>query len=482
MLCLAAMATVDHYSLIDKGISSPEQKGKVSKKRSQENGTGVSAAIAAQNQRIGNQGQFLPRFPGEDSGRSLAGMARADLDAALQLLADRAQYITGASGAAIALRRSANNDMLCRARVGSNAPELGALLSMEYGLSGESVRTGQLLLCDDAERDPRVNRDLCRELGIASVVVMPILKEQQVLGIFEILSGKAKAFNERDFSALTRLAEMVVTAVKHSGLELESVAPPKAVPRHESTAKAAQVKDLPTHETAHETKPALKSPAAQAPLEIQSPKSESAPAKKPLFWSAALQAQASARTTQSSENSALPPVLRNLRKCESCGFPISQGRTFCVECEEKHWQGRVPERRAADESTENAGTQTEAPWIARSSLSAHSSAAAVAVNSEPVVAKLAMGAAASAGGITTYPVTRTELTTAPESVAPVLTPTPLTEMSAETTTPQNPPEFEPSTLFSASTGPSQSWLAANKYVLLALLIVALVVAGIALFH
>ena len=95
-----------------------------------------------------------PRFPGKDGGRSLAEMAYSDLDAALHLLAERAQYITGANGAAIALRRGQHNDMLCRASVGSNAPELGALLSMEYGLSGESVRTHKALRCDDTERDP----------------------------------------------------------------------------------------------------------------------------------------------------------------------------------------------------------------------------------------------------------------------------------------------------------------------------------------
>src|SRR3974390_1115324 len=65
------------------------------------------------------------RFPGEDGGRSLAEMAQRDLDAALQLLADRAQYITGASGAAIALRRGGKNDMLCRASTGEKAPGPG---------------------------------------------------------------------------------------------------------------------------------------------------------------------------------------------------------------------------------------------------------------------------------------------------------------------------------------------------------------------
>ena len=136
--------------------------------------------------------QWRVRFPGEDGGRSLAEMAQRDLDAALQLLADRAQFITGASGAAIALRRQGKNDMLCRASTGSNAPELGALLSTEFGLSGESVRTRQPLRCDDAERDARVNHDVCRQLGIASVVVMPVVNDDEVLGVFELFLGEGE--------------------------------------------------------------------------------------------------------------------------------------------------------------------------------------------------------------------------------------------------------------------------------------------------
>ncbi len=141
-------------------------------------------------------------------------MARRDLDATLQLLADRAQYITGASGAAIALKRDGKKDMLCRASTGSNAPELGALLSAEFGLSGESVRTRQPLRCDDAERDVRVNREVCRQLGIASVVVMPVVNDDEVLGVFELFSGEVNAFGERDLSAVQRLSVMVETAVR----------------------------------------------------------------------------------------------------------------------------------------------------------------------------------------------------------------------------------------------------------------------------
>src|ERR1700674_3496373 len=153
-------------------------------------------------------------FPPGNAVYSLADMARRDLDATLQLLADRAQYITGASGAAIALKRNGKKDMLCRASTGSNAPELGALLSAEFGLSGESVRTRQPLRCDDAERDARVNRDVCRHLGIASVVVMPVVNDDEVLGVFELFSGEVNAFGERDLSAVQRLSEMVERAVR----------------------------------------------------------------------------------------------------------------------------------------------------------------------------------------------------------------------------------------------------------------------------
>src|SRR6476646_7886924 len=154
------------------------------------------------------------RFPGEDGGKSLSEMAQRDLDATLQLLVERAQYITGASGAAIALLQG--EMMVCCASSGASAPELGAHLQIDSGLSSESVKTRQVLHCDDAENDPRVNRESCKAFGIASVVVMPLVRGEEVYGVFELLSNRPRAFEERDFLALNRLAEMIQTAVEHS--------------------------------------------------------------------------------------------------------------------------------------------------------------------------------------------------------------------------------------------------------------------------
>ena len=300
-----------------------------------------------------------PRLPGEDGGQSLANMAQRDLDAALQLLAERAQYITAASGAAIALRRGENADMLCRASAGSNAPELGALLSMEYGLSGESVRTQQALRCDDTETDPRVNREGCRQLGIASVVVMPILSGQRVLGVFELFSSKPRGFEERDLSALQRLGEMVETAVKHaeaaqripaleSGVDapLSDAVVAEALPVE--SARVAIGTDLATVARDGDTPPPEPDKTVLEKTELEKVAPEKAEpelvAKKPLFWSAALQIQpGTGRAAATPEPIPVPAELRNLQKCKACGFPVSQGRTFCVECEEKQWRGqRLP--------------------------------------------------------------------------------------------------------------------------------------------
>jgi hypothetical protein len=154
------------------------------------------------------------RFPGEDGGRSLSQVAERDLSAALQVLAERAQNMTGATGAAIALGTS--SVMVCSASAGDSAPPVGAELQVESGLSGESVRTRKTLCCDDAQTDERVNRESCEALGIASVVVLPMVEGNEVVGVFELFSDRPYAFGVTDIKALERLAAMVLEARRKS--------------------------------------------------------------------------------------------------------------------------------------------------------------------------------------------------------------------------------------------------------------------------
>ena len=137
-----------------------------------------------------------------------------DLDTALQLIAERALVFTRASGSAIAL--SQGPEMICVASAGSDAPPIGTRLQVGEGFSGECARSGRLLRCDDSETDLRVDPEGCRALGIRAMVAVPIRVGEQVLGLLEVFSPAANAFNKNDDEALQRLAETVLAAVNRA--------------------------------------------------------------------------------------------------------------------------------------------------------------------------------------------------------------------------------------------------------------------------
>src|SRR5256885_11359539 len=58
---------------------------------------------------------------------------------ALQLLVERAQYITGATGAALAVAHG--DEMICRASVGTPGPAVGARLRSEERRVGKECRS-----------------------------------------------------------------------------------------------------------------------------------------------------------------------------------------------------------------------------------------------------------------------------------------------------------------------------------------------------
>ena len=137
--------------------------------------------------------------------------AELDLEPAISAITERAQHLTGATGAAIALR--AGDEIVCRARAGRTAPDLGVRLQTDAGISAEAVRTGEVMLCHDAERNPRVDLASCRRLGVRSILVSPLRYYRRTLGVFEVLSSSPSAFDERDVATMQLLSSMMVAAI-----------------------------------------------------------------------------------------------------------------------------------------------------------------------------------------------------------------------------------------------------------------------------
>jgi len=151
---------------------------------------------------------FRAVFPSEDTEIHAAEL---DLEPAISAITERAQHLTGATGAAIALR--AGDEIVCRARTGRTAPDLGVRLQTDAGISAEAVRSGEIMLCHDAERNPQVDLASCRRLGVRSILVSPLRHYRRTLGVFEVLSSSPGAFDQSDVATMQLLSSMMVAAI-----------------------------------------------------------------------------------------------------------------------------------------------------------------------------------------------------------------------------------------------------------------------------
>ncbi len=299
-----------------------------------------------------------------------AGGARAledhDLEAALQLLVERAQYITGATGAALALLQE--EEMVCRASAGSCAPAVGARLQVRSGLTGESVARRQLLRCDNAESDGRVNLDTCRELGIASIVVLPLISRSgRVLGLFELFSDHAYAFEERDLSALERMAGLTLTALDLAEKRpVAMIVPARAPEAPPPMVPAEAISPAASGPAVSNPGPAQPQAVAEEPVGLPhaSESLPTAPLEEPPAIAPA-QAAAPQESASTPQPGSVPEAMLRVQKCASCEFPVSEGRTLCVDCEAKQNDSAPAETVSAKFVPTFASAQpTEESWLA----------------------------------------------------------------------------------------------------------------------
>lgn len=143
-------------------------------------------------------------------------MARGSSDE-LTIIAQRAQAFTNASGTAIALSEGHLDEIVCRARSGSTAPEVGATLRVNGTFTGLCIQSGKELRCDDAETDTRVDTAAIRALGIRSTVVIPIKEEGRVVGVLAVFAPQAHAFTITHVAVLRTIADQISAFLQKQG-------------------------------------------------------------------------------------------------------------------------------------------------------------------------------------------------------------------------------------------------------------------------
>ncbi|MBA3346617.1 MAG: PAS domain S-box protein, partial [Gemmatimonadales bacterium] len=136
--------------------------------------------------------------------------AGLDSSTVRHVIADRSQRLTGASG--VVIEAIEGDELVPQVQIGHEAPRL----KINTSLSGLCVRTGELQRCEDTATDPRIGHTAYRELGIRSVLAVPLKDEQRTLGVLKVISPEVGAFDDRDAKALRLLGGLMGAALGHA--------------------------------------------------------------------------------------------------------------------------------------------------------------------------------------------------------------------------------------------------------------------------
>lgn len=205
-----------------------------------------------------------------EAGNSLLEAAEMEFQATLQLLADRACWVSGARAAEIALQSGAH---------------------LRYAaVSGASQREpGSAAPRDEAPfrhclTDNRIVHARAHQ-GSAFCMAVPIPQDGEAVGFVNLLSEEA--FNSEDETAVARIAELVEVALQH----------------RDAAARAERLE------------------FRDSELEL------------PSLWSAPENVRPNNRAVEAPQ--AATKTATQVETCAACGFPVSPGRSLCVECELK---------------------------------------------------------------------------------------------------------------------------------------------------
>jgi EAL domain-containing protein (putative c-di-GMP-specific phosphodiesterase class I) len=136
-----------------------------------------------------------------------------------RVLAGALVLVPSADGAAIGLCTGVDAVVFAAAS-GKLADSVGSVLSVESSLSGIAIKSGVTQRSQYVPGDQRVDVVLAAEMGILSVICVPLSRGTERVGVLILASSKATAFDATDESTLGGLAHFV-SSVVDAAMELD---------------------------------------------------------------------------------------------------------------------------------------------------------------------------------------------------------------------------------------------------------------------
>jgi len=135
-----------------------------------------------------------------------------DIDTIMQIILERCQEMTRAQGCVFEIAEE--DEMVYRAVSSSAAKHLGLRLKKDGSLSGQCVKQNAVLICEDTETDPRVDKIACRAIGARSMIVAPLQHDGQAIGALKVFAAEKSAFTAWDVTTLQLLSGMMSVVLR----------------------------------------------------------------------------------------------------------------------------------------------------------------------------------------------------------------------------------------------------------------------------
>lgn len=115
--------------------------------------------------------------------------------------------LTRADGAVVELVYG--DELEYQAASGSVAPYVGLRLNSKTSLSGLCVSEGRVIYCEDSTSDLRVDAAACKKVGARSMLVVPLKRGAETVGVLKSVSASPDAFDQIDEYALSLFAQFI---------------------------------------------------------------------------------------------------------------------------------------------------------------------------------------------------------------------------------------------------------------------------------
>lgn len=145
--------------------------------------------------------------------------ALTDVDTLLKRIGLAAEELIGAEASSVMLLDDDRKNLYFKVAGGSRGGIIQKMLvPVGKGIAGLVAQEKKSLLVSDAQKDPRFSSDFDRATGFTtrSILAVPMLVGEELIGVMEVLNKKQGDFTEADKSILENLSALAAVAINNA--------------------------------------------------------------------------------------------------------------------------------------------------------------------------------------------------------------------------------------------------------------------------